>query len=192
MPYPKHHAAKTREKILACAYKLFIARGFDATSIDRIMRDCQLTRGAFYAHFQSKSQLYGAAIAQAAMQSRLAGDRPTHLSEKAWLLELLTSYLCKDTSAKTDWPCPLAFLATDVVRREPEVRAAYTASFAAMNTHIRELAQTYSNCSEATVLSVTAMLIGTVAIARTLDNERLRISLLESSVQTAVMQLGLA
>lgn len=38
MPYPKDHAAKTREKILASAYKLFISNGYDATALrDRLL-----------------------------------------------------------------------------------------------------------------------------------------------------------
>lgn len=192
MPYPKDHAAKSRDKILASAYKLFISKGHDATSIDEIMQDCALTRGAFYGHFRSKSQLYSEAILHAAKQSKLAGDKPSQVGHRAWIQELLAAYLDKDTSAKANWPCPLAFFATDIAHREPEVRGAYTKAFASMNAHLLEHVRTYSRCSEATVLAVTAMLIGAVAVARTMDDDHLRSCLLESCERAAVVQLQLA
>ena len=191
MPYPKDHAAKTRENILRSAYRLFVSKGYDAVSIDEIMQDCGMTRGGFYAHFPSKSGLYREAILHAAAQSRLAGDKPAVLSEQAWIRELLAAYLDKDTSAKTDWPCPLAFFATDVVRREPEVRDAYTRAFASMSAHIFENVRVFAHCSETTVLAVTAMLIGTVAVARTVDDDDLRGRLLASSERMALDQLQL-
>jgi hypothetical protein len=61
-----------------------------------------------------------------------------------------------------------------------------------MSTHILEQARTYSQCSEATALAVTVMLIGAVAVARTLADEELRRRLLESCEQIAVAQLQLA
>jgi AcrR family transcriptional regulator len=192
MPYPRDHAARSREKLLANAYKLFISQGYDATSIDEITEGCQLTRGAFYGHFKSKSQLYSEAIVHAARHSRLAGDKPQQLNNKTWIRELLASYLDKDTSAKPDWPCPLAFFATDIAHRKAQVRGAYTNAFASMSTHILEQARTYSQCSEATALAVTVMLIGAVAVARTLADEDLRRRLLESCEQIAVAQLQLA
>ena len=58
MPYSKEHKAKSRERILQSAYQLFATRGFNQVTIDEVMQDCSLTRGAFYAHFISKSDLY--------------------------------------------------------------------------------------------------------------------------------------
>lgn len=191
MPYPKDHADKSREKILASAYKFFVWKGFDATSIDEIMQDCEMTRGAFYWHFKSKTRLYREAIVHAALQSRLAGEKPKNLSERSWLGELLASYLDKDTSAKTEWPCPLAFFVTDVAHGEADVRVAYTKAFSAMNAHILEHARAFSECAEETVLATTAMLIGTVAIARTMDDGELRNRLLDACEAMARKQLGL-
>lgn len=191
MPHPADRAARTRERILASAYRLFITQGYDNTSIDDIMQDCALTRGGFYAHFDSKGQLYAEAILHAAQQSRLAGGKPEGVSARSWLRQLLASYLDRDRCARNDWPCPLAFLATDVTRREPEIRNAYTRAFASMNAHILELARTCSDCDEGTVLAVAAMLVGAVAVARTLEDQGLRERMLEASERMAARQLGL-
>ena len=58
MPYPKGHYDQTRKKIIGSARKLFNRFGFDRVSINAIMKDAALTRGAFYGYFDSKSDLY--------------------------------------------------------------------------------------------------------------------------------------
>jgi len=58
MPYPPGHREETRAKIIRSARKLFNRRGFDRVSIDAIMADAGLTRGAFYSYFDTKSDLY--------------------------------------------------------------------------------------------------------------------------------------
>ena len=63
MPHPRERKQQTRQKILQAAAQLFAARGYDATSIDAVMRACGLTRGGFYAHFRSKAQLHQEALA---------------------------------------------------------------------------------------------------------------------------------
>jgi TetR/AcrR family transcriptional repressor of nem operon len=64
MRYSKQRKQATRQRILDSARHLFAAQGFAATSIDQIMRACALTRGGFYAHFRSKSELYREALAR--------------------------------------------------------------------------------------------------------------------------------
>ena len=58
IPYSKGHYEETRAKIIHSARRLFNRFGFDSVSIDRIMSDANLTRGAFYRYFDSKSDLY--------------------------------------------------------------------------------------------------------------------------------------
>jgi TetR/AcrR family transcriptional repressor of nem operon len=48
MPYTTTHKAKTREKVIESAWRLFNRHGFAGVSIDEIMADAGLTRGGFY------------------------------------------------------------------------------------------------------------------------------------------------
>jgi len=48
---------KTRENILDSAQRLIIGRGFAGASIDRIILDAGITKGAFFYHFKSKAKL---------------------------------------------------------------------------------------------------------------------------------------
>jgi AcrR family transcriptional regulator len=46
-----------RERILASAVHLFAEQGFDATSVQQIVEDAAVTKGALYHYFESKSAL---------------------------------------------------------------------------------------------------------------------------------------
>ena len=58
MPYPKGHREQVRRRIVESARQLFNRKGFAGVSVNSIMADAGLTRGAFYAYFESKSDLY--------------------------------------------------------------------------------------------------------------------------------------
>lgn len=55
--YAPDHKAKTRAHIIETARAEFRKRGFDVASIETLMRAAGLTRGGFYAHFESKEAL---------------------------------------------------------------------------------------------------------------------------------------
>ena len=57
MPYPKGHRDRARVQIIESARRLFNRNGFERVSIDAIMAEAGLTRGAFYSYFRSKSDL---------------------------------------------------------------------------------------------------------------------------------------
>jgi AcrR family transcriptional regulator len=56
MPYPPGHCEKTKAKIVRSARQLFNRFGFDRVSIDAIMADASLTRGAFYSYFRQQER----------------------------------------------------------------------------------------------------------------------------------------
>ncbi len=52
------YAAMTKAAILDAARSLFVSRGFDATSVDDIARESQVSKGAVYHHFQDKQEVF--------------------------------------------------------------------------------------------------------------------------------------
>ena len=66
MAWPLDQRAQTRQRILDSAARLFALRGFDAVGLDDLMADAGLTRGAFYHHFRTKTEVYDQGIAHAA------------------------------------------------------------------------------------------------------------------------------
>ena len=53
---------RTRERILDCAQALILDHGFGATTVDAVTGRAGITKGAFFHHFPSKSDL-GRALA---------------------------------------------------------------------------------------------------------------------------------
>jgi AcrR family transcriptional regulator len=52
--------AKTRELLLAAAYRLFAAHGSDAPTIDDVIAEAKVARGTFYNHFTTRDDLFKA------------------------------------------------------------------------------------------------------------------------------------
>ena len=77
MTWNKTHKKNTKERVLQSAAQLFTQEGYEKISINQVMEHAQLTRGAFYAHFDSKSDLYAQAIKTAANNAHQAISKTT-------------------------------------------------------------------------------------------------------------------
>lgn len=188
MPYSKKHKQESREQILKSAVFLFCAKGYDKVSIDDLMQDAKLTRGAFYAHFSSKSDVYMKAIMAAAENTDIIINAPKNLDSADLLSYFLGAYLTPEHVKQEISPCPLAFLATDVANKEPKVKKTYTAVFEGIVKMIRKnLPDGHDEEKRLqTAYAISALAIGSVAIGRALDNEEMLSQLLESSHKIAI------
>ena len=54
----------TREKLLATARRLFGRDGYEATSVEAVLREAGVARGSLYHHFDSKPALFDAVLDQ--------------------------------------------------------------------------------------------------------------------------------
>lgn len=52
------HKEATKRRILVAARRVFARRGYAAASLDEIGRECGMTKGAIYVHFDSKEELF--------------------------------------------------------------------------------------------------------------------------------------
>jgi AcrR family transcriptional regulator len=62
MSRQKREERSSGQAILESARKLFTAKGYEATSVDAILADCNLSKGTFYHRFQSKSEVLDAVV----------------------------------------------------------------------------------------------------------------------------------
>ncbi len=60
----------TKERILEAAHGLFLRQGFAATSLDQLLENAAVTKGAFFHHFENKL-----ALGEAVMERFLVSDR---------------------------------------------------------------------------------------------------------------------
>ncbi|WP_375055149.1 TetR/AcrR family transcriptional regulator [Zobellella sp. DQSA1] len=64
IPWPSDRHTESRERILFGAERLFTEKGFDQVSIDQVMQEAGMTRGAFYRHFDIRRYLSPEHLAQ--------------------------------------------------------------------------------------------------------------------------------
>jgi len=189
MPYSKSHKRQTKERILRSAVELFCHKGFANVSIDDLMRHADLTRGAFYAHFKSKSDVYMQSITSAAYNSRIINEIPEEVKGKDWLERFLNSYLSSAHINDEVSPCPMAFMVTDVASNDPNVKKTYTTVFESFTKLVKQhLPQNDDPDLQAKLsFAISAMVIGSVAIGRALDDKNLQKELLRSSQAIATL-----
>src|SRR5262249_21224386 len=60
----------TRRELVAIATRLFATKGYDGTSVDDVLREAGISRGALYHHFAGKDALFEAVLE--AVEARVA------------------------------------------------------------------------------------------------------------------------
>ena len=48
---------KRRQELIRIAYRLFVSKGYEQTSVDEIIEEAGIAKGTYYYHFQSKEQM---------------------------------------------------------------------------------------------------------------------------------------
>lgn len=184
MPYSPEHKLKSREKILNSAIRLFAKNGFDKTSIDAIMQDANLTRGAFYTHFSSKSKLYAESIIFSANRSVLLEKKPEGMDNMTWVRKLIADYLSQGYLSSEAEVCPLVFLSKDVANSDDGVRETYTTVFKGMNALMARYIKDQGQCDNDDILAMTVLMIGGVAVSRALNDDVLKQNLINACIKT--------
>lgn len=185
MPYSKKHKQESRLRILESAADHFLHKGYDEAGINDIMRDAGMTRGAFYAHFESKGELYEKAMLHAAAKGRMSEHRLRGLQGAQWLSAMLEGYLSSDHIEGEASPCPLAFLISDIANRDPQVRKTYTRIYKYMNQAIEKHRDQGRDRQDSQILALTAMMVGGVALSRVVSDKGLAQRILSNCRQTA-------
>lgn len=76
--------AKTKARILDVAHELVMGHGLAGTSIDMVLQQAEITKGAFFYHFKSKADLARALV------QRYAEQDAAHLEEQLTRAEKLS------------------------------------------------------------------------------------------------------
>jgi len=98
----KARAEVTRERLLDAAKKLVMSKGFAGTSVDDVLKETGLTKGAFFHHFKGKAELARELVKRYALgdlqmfqefdrQSQEASDDP--LEQVTVFLTLFEDYI---------------------------------------------------------------------------------------------------
>lgn len=138
MSRKKKHNQEVRARVIAAAGMEFRRHGYDGVGINALMEAAGLTRGAFYAHFQSKESLFAAVMESEHPLLRKLQARTGQGEEALWSgLKRVMGYYLDFNNRQEIWAaCSLATLHRDVARAGPTTKAAYEAVLNAIEIEV--------------------------------------------------------
>lgn len=125
MDVPKTAKARaTRERLLREAAQLFSLKGYFHTTVDDVMARAGLTKGGFYAHFDSKEALARAVIdhATTTWMEKVAHHVARFADPREQLRELLEAYRLYAVDRTFEGGCFFVNLSTEVDDQHDELR----------------------------------------------------------------------
>jgi AcrR family transcriptional regulator len=135
MPYPADHSVEVKKRIVHSARRLFNRHGFEGVSLDQIMSGAGLTRGGFYNHFESKSDLYaevlGCFFTDPDWKNHWDGVEVDMKSPEVGP-QVIRAYLSRQHFEDVENSCPMVALPTDVTRSGDSAKRAFETVFGAM------------------------------------------------------------
>ena len=190
MRYPSTHSDHTRRRIIRSARKLFNRFGFDRVSVEQIMADASLTRGGFYRHFKSKSDLY-AEVLSCFFTDPLWVDTwegvSLDLNASDAGPQIIRAYLSRQHAENIDNACPMVALPSDVARADESAKRAFERAFTAMVDVLQRSVR--GNDARRTALAIAALCVGGMVIARA-SNARLLSDELRDAATGVALKLG--
>lgn len=178
MRYKSGYKAEKRQELLNISGQLAKKNGFQATGIDRFMKQAGVTSGAFYSHFSSKNDLFKNLIENELQQSFALWQENPFEDAEQWLDFEMDRYLTLSHLERPDHGCVLPTLASEVARADLDIRQAFQAEMQrGLQIFIQHLG------SEDKAWAVLSQLVGAVLLARSVVDESVKILILESSKQ---------
>jgi len=173
MPYPAGHSAEVKGKIIESARRLFNRHGFDNVSLDQIMSGAGLTRGGFYNHFNSKSDLYtevlGCFFTDPTWKNQWDGVEIDMTSESL-APQVVRAYLSRQHFENVENSCPMVALPTDVTRSSQAARSAFENVFHAMVGLLERDVVASRSDSHNRAQAIAALCIGGMIVARAMSS----------------------
>jgi len=188
--YGKEHKQATRQRIIETAGLRFKRDGIDGSGVATLMADAGLTNGAFYGHFASKEDLVAAAVADQLGEQRASFN--AQAPDRAGLEQYVRNYLSVQHRDNPEDGCPSAALLDEIGRCTHATKRAYTDGVLAVIDDIAaRLAPEDPQSARVKMLSVFAMMVGTLQLCRSLADRQLSDAVLEQSLQNALALLGM-
>ena len=175
----------SHERIVSVAARAIRRSGYDGTGVADIMKEAGLTHGAFYAHFPSREAMLAEAAGRACAESaaaaaKVASEEPSGQA----LAAMLRAYLSPEHVANAEMGCPLAALGSETPRQATEVRRVTTRHLKEMIDLVaRQLPDWGQPAAHERALATVATMVGTLLLARAVDEPALSASLREAALK---------
>jgi TetR/AcrR family transcriptional repressor of nem operon len=168
---------QSHERIVRAAARAIRKHGYAGVGVAEVMKDAGLTHGGFYAHFASRDALLAEAADQAGAESlenlskAVAGAKPGDE-----LAALVDSYLSDRHLAASEQGlgCAIAASGSDIARQPAAVRRAATRRIKDLIGLVERSMPGWGKAgNREKAMAVLCTLIGTVLIARSVDDAEL-------------------
>ncbi len=182
-----HKSSKeiTHDRIVDAAARAIRRSGYSGTGVADIMKDAGLTHGGFYAHFPSREAMLAEAADRAGseavtMMERIAASLPPQQALSA----MMQAYLSKEHLEGIENGCAIAALGSEMPRQAPEVRRAATRRIKEMIDLVARQSPDWGQpgAHEQALVSIATM-VGTLVLARAVDDARLSDALCEAALK---------
>jgi TetR/AcrR family transcriptional repressor of nem operon len=172
---------KSHEAILASAAALLLERGIRASSVMDVMKGAGLTVGGFYAHFESKEQLFTETLRRTAraMWSGLL-QRAKSDTRRPPALTVLYQYLSRKHRDNAEAGCPLPSIASEVSREGDPYREALEGELEGFIQDLSGLLGPDGKSREK-ALALFALMYGALTLARAVRGTHLSDEFLEAA-----------
>ena len=185
MRYQKGHGAAVRQRIIEIASSKFREEGIEATGIASVMSDAGLTHGGFYSHFASRDELVKSAL-QHGLRAR-SDHYAELLANGSDLAEVIRRYVSARHRDNPGNGCTVATLAPEVARQSGETRAVFTRGLEVFLGMVgRQWSTGTAKARRDKAIVLYAMMVGTVQMARSTNDEILSDQILASGLAAAL------
>jgi TetR/AcrR family transcriptional repressor of nem operon len=185
MRYDEGHKDATRRRIIDAASRQFRQDGVAAVGIAGIMADAGLTNGAFYTHFESKEDLVRTVLA-GALDKREEGLRAA-VQSGAGLESAIRDYLSARHRDNPGRGCPTAALVAEIARHPRTTRDAFTGKVSEfIDVMATQLRAGSASARRRNAVAVYGMMLGTLQLARAVNDRRLSDEILENGISAAL------
>ena len=152
------------------------------------MKEAGLAHGGFYAHFVSREAMLAEAAERAGCEAVAASTRVVATAPPEQALQwLLRAYLSKEHVKAAEMGCPVAALGSEMPRQGPEVRRAATRGIKEMIDLVARQSPDWGKpgAHEQALVTV-ATAVGTLLLARAVDDPKLSDALLQAALKHLV------
>ena len=183
---PNHKKEATHERIVLAASKAIRRNGYDGASVADIMKEAGLTHGGFYAHFPSREAMLVEAASKAGTDVlAVLADSVSSVPPQESLTKLLETYLSPSHINSCETGCVIGALGSETSRQSDDIRHVITQRVKEMVDLVARQTDDWGKPeAHERALSIVATMIGTLTIARAVDDPKLADAIVKASLKS--------
>lgn len=162
--YSDDQIKSSREKLISSAFKLFRQKGYNGVGLDEVARNAGLTKGTFYAHFDSKRDLFDSIVLKTIEYRNEVFKSLDSMDEKERAIAFINWYLSFEHFQNVSTGCLIPKLAGDLSDHFAE-------NYLSGSKYIQDVVRFFEKCGLSRDYSIyfTSSISGALALARALS-----------------------